>query len=233
MVDVRINQTWKEALREEFEQPYFVRLIQQVRQAYATGKVYPSGREIFRAFDLCPFDQVKVVLLGQDPYHGPGQANGLSFSVHKDVDLPPSLRNVYTELSEDLGVSPPTSGDLTHWAEQGVLLLNASLTVQAGRPMSHAGIGWNVFTDHVIKLLSSEKEHLVFILWGAFAGTKALLVDESKHLVIRSAHPSPLSAYRGFFGSKPFSRTNYYLLTHSQSPIRWVDEPAETSVANE
>ena len=221
MLNVQIEPSWKKLLAEEFEKPYFEELVERVRQAYSHERVYPAGRLIFNAFNLCPVDKVKVVILGQDPYHGYGQAHGLSFSVPEGVKLPPSLQNIYTELADDLEIDPPTSGDLSGWARQGVLLLNASLTVAEGRPMSHASYGWHIFTDRVIRKLSEEREHLVFILWGSFAGSKASLIDGSKHLVLRSAHPSPLSAYRGFFKSKPFSKTNYYLVAHNITPIRW------------
>ncbi len=220
---IRIEESWKMALAEEFAKEYFEVLTSRVREAYARGVVYPRGGEIFAAFDLCPFDQVKVVILGQDPYHGPGQAHGLSFSVRAGVPFPPSLRNIYKELGDDIEMTPPASGDLTHWARQGVLLLNASLTVEAGRPMSHSTIGWHLFTDSVIAKLSKEREHIVFILWGSFAASKRQLIDESKHMVLTSAHPSPLSVHRGFFGSKPFSKTNYYLVMNGQTPIRWIE----------
>lgn len=222
---VRIEESWQRILAPEFEKEYFGILIERVRQAYTTGRIYPKGKDIFAAFDLCPFDKVKVVILGQDPYHGPGQAHGLSFSVQDGVAIPPSLRNIYKELSDDMGVAySPTSGNLTHWARQGVLLLNASLTVEEHRPMSHSTIGWHIFTDNVIRAISKEKEHVVFILWGSFAGSKRGLIDETKHLVLSSAHPSPMSVHRGFFGSKPFSKANYFLFAHGLAPIQWIME---------
>ena len=224
MIDVQIEEGWKNALHQEFSEPYFAQLVKRVRQAYQTGNVYPKAPDLFRAFNMCPYNQVRVVILGQDPYHGPGQANGLSFSVPAGVPLPPSLRNIFQEMSKDLGVAPPKSGDLSHWASQGVLLLNASLTVEAHKPMSHANIGWHVFTDNVIRLLSQQKENLVFVLWGSFAARKESLISAQKHLILKAPHPSPLSAHRGFFGSKPFSKTNYYLLTHHKPLIRWEEE---------
>lgn len=219
---VRIEPSWYKALEQEFDKEYFARLAQAVHQAYATRPVYPPAACVFRAFDLTPFDQVKVVILGQDPYHGRGQAHGLSFSVPEGVQQPPSLRNIFEELASDLEVTAPTSGDLTQWAEQGVLLLNAALTVEEGKPMSHSMLGWHHFTDRVIEILSAEREHLVFVLWGSFAQGKRGLIDGTRHLILQAPHPSPLSAYRGFFGSKPFSQINYYLVSHGIAPIRWV-----------
>ncbi|HEU4677134.1 MAG TPA: uracil-DNA glycosylase [Candidatus Paceibacterota bacterium] len=221
-MDVSIEPSWKEALKEEFDAPYFRELSDTVRNAYlANSAVYPPPRDVFRAFELCPFERVRVVILGQDPYHGAGQAHGLSFSVRDGMGLPPSLQNVYKELHDDLGVPMPTSGDLTRWAKQGVLLLNATLTVEGGKPGSHQGLGWERFTDAVIRKLSSDREHLVFILWGKYAQEKGAHIDGSKHLVLRSPHPSPFSARSGFFGSKPFSKTNAYLREHGESPIDW------------
>jgi uracil-DNA glycosylase len=192
-----------------------------VHREYATTTVYPPGRLIFNAFDLCPFDKVKVVIIGQDPYHGPGQAHGLCFSVNEGVPFPPSLRNIFKEIQDDLGTPIPTSGDLTRWAQQGVLLLNATLTVRAGQAGSHQRQGWEEFTDAAIRALATEREHLVFILWGAYAQKKGAFIDRSRHLVLASAHPSPLSAYNGFFGNRHFSRTNAYLVEHGEEPIQW------------
>ncbi len=219
---VLIAESWKNVLADEISQPYFVELSSTLRDAYLKKEsVYPPPQFIFSAFQLCPFDSVKVVILGQDPYHGVGQAHGLSFSVPEGVRTPPSLKNIYKELLNDVGVPIRTDGNLEHWATQGVLLLNATLTVEAGKPGSHQGRGWEVFTDAVIQKLSNEKEHLVFILWGKYTHMKGAYVDTTKHLVISSPHPSPFSAYTGFFGSKPFSKTNEYLLAHNKSPIEW------------
>lgn len=219
-MDVRLEASWKHLLAEEFETPSFEVLAGFVRTAYQTRTIYPPPAQLFRAFDLCPVDRVKVVILGQDPYHGPGQAHGLSFSVPAGVTLPPSLRNIAKELVSDTG-EHLASGDLTRWAEQGVLLLNAVLTVEAGKPASHQGKGWEAFTDGVIRRLASTQEHLVFLLWGKYAQQKAALIDDSRHLVLSSAHPSPFSAERGFFGSQPFSRANAYLAQHGKEPVRW------------
>lgn len=220
-MDVKIERSWKELLKEEFEKPYFRELAEFVKSEYKTATVYPPPRFIFNAFDACPVDKVKVVILGQDPYHGRGQANGLSFSVNDGVALPPSLLNIYKEIEADLGKKIPASGNLERWAKQGVLMLNATLTVQAGKPLSHQNKGWEQFTDAVIKVLADKKEHLVFILWGAYAQRKGAVIDTSKHLVIKSAHPSPFSAANGFFGSKPFSKANAYLVEHGERPIEW------------
>ena len=220
-MDVHIESSWKEKLTSEFEKPYFGALTDFVREEYLTATIYPPPKEIFAAFDLCPFDGVRVVILGQDPYHGPGQAHGLCFSVNDGVSIPPSLQNIYKELEADLGIPPRQGGDLRHWAIQGVLLLNATLTVRAHRAGSHQGRGWEEFTDAVGRTLAEEKEHLVFILWGAYAQKKGAFIDQVKHLVIRSPHPSPFSAHRGFFGSKPFSRTNVYLKQHGLPSIKW------------
>lgn len=221
-MDVKIESSWKKALEEEFGKPYFNELTDFVKEEYAKEKVYPAPKSIFRAFDLTPFNDVKVVILGQDPYHGEHQAIGLSFAVEKEVTLPPSLRNIYKEIESDLG-TPVThnDGDLTRWAEQGVLLLNATLTVRAGSPGSHQDHGWELFTDAAIKALSDKREHLVFILWGNYARQKGAHIDRAKHLVIESAHPSPFSAANGFFGSKPFSKTNAYLEENDEKPIDW------------
>jgi uracil-DNA glycosylase len=218
---VRIEASWERRLHGEFEKDYFARLTQFVRSEYATATVYPPGKLIFNAFDLCPFDKVKVVIIGQDPYHGPGQAHGLCFSVNEGIPFPPSLRNIFKEIQDDLGTPVPASGDLTRWAEQGVLLLNATLTVRAGQAGSHQRQGWEEFTDAAIRALATEREHLVFILWGAYAQKKGAFIDRSRHLVLASAHPSPLSAYNGFFGNKHFSRTNAYLVEHGETPIQW------------
>lgn len=220
-MEVRIEQSWKEALAAEWEKPYFAELTRFVREEYGRAQVFPPGRQIFAAFDATPFHKVKVVILGQDPYHDDGQANGLCFSVNDGVALPPSLLNIYKELNDDLGIAPRASGDLSHWARQGVLLLNATLTVRAHQAGSHQNRGWEQFTDEAIMRLATLREHLVFILWGAYAQRKGAFINRMKHLVLTSAHPSPLSAYRGFFGSRPFSRTNEYLAAHGIEPIRW------------
>jgi uracil-DNA glycosylase len=220
-MNVRIEPSWEKHLHGEFEKDYFARLTQFVRQEYATATVYPPGKLIFNAFDLCPFDRVKVVIIGQDPYHGPGQAHGLCFSVNEGVPFPPSLRNIFKEIHDDLGTPIPQSGDLTRWAEQGVLMLNATLTVRAGQAGSHQRQGWEEFTDAAIRVLATERTHLVFILWGAYAQKKGAFIDRTRHLVLASAHPSPLSAYNGFFGNKHFSRANAYLVEHGQTPIQW------------
>jgi uracil-DNA glycosylase len=220
-MDVKIEESWKNKLKEEFNKEYFEQLTAFVKEEYAAKKIYPPANLIFNAFNLCPYDKVKVVIIGQDPYHGVNQANGLSFSVNPEVRTPPSLQNIYKELHSDLGVTPPVNGDLSRWAEQGVLLLNATLTVQASQPASHQKKGWEQFTDNVIKLLSDDKENLVFILWGKYAKDKGAVIDRTKHLVIESPHPSPYAANYGFFGSKPFSRTNAYLKEHGISEIEW------------
>ena len=220
-MNVTINETWKEQLGAEFDKPYFASLVAFVKSEYKNSTIYPPGKLIVNAFNLCPFDKVKVVILGQDPYHEPGQAHGLCFSVMDNVPFPPSLQNIFTEIANDLHKPVPASGNLTRWAEQGVLLLNATLTVRAHLAGSHQNKGWETFTDDVIKLLSDRKEHLVFILWGGYAKRKAALIDSSRHLVLTSAHPSPLSAYRGFFGNGHFSKTNEYLAAHGMTPIDW------------
>lgn len=220
-IPVSIEHTWREALKEEFEKPYFAELTQFVKSIYSYKTCYPSGKHIFRAFDACPLDEVKVVILGQDPYHGPGQANGLCFSVNPGVALPPSLRNIYTELQADLGQHPPMNGDLSYWADQGVLLLNSTLTVTAHEAGSHQKKGWETFTDAVIEKVNVHCDQVVFILWGSYAQKKGFVVDTLRHKVISSAHPSPLSAYRGFFGSKPFSQANDYLREKGKKPIDW------------
>lgn len=220
-MDVKINSQWKAELTSEFQQPYFKELIAFVKAEYNQTTVYPAGKDIFRAFDVCPFDQVKVVILGQDPYHGPGQANGLCFSVTSGLRFPPSLLNIFKEIQTDLGKKIPTSGDLTHWADQGVLLLNATLTVRAGNPGSHQEKGWETFTDAVIARLSTQKSNLVFLLWGAYAQKKGAIIDRQKHLVLMAAHPSPFSAARGFFGCHHFSQTNAYLNSKGIREINW------------
>ncbi len=219
--DIKIDISWKSRLSEEFTQPYFKTLIDFVKQEYATATVYPPGKEIFHSFDACHFDDVKVVVIGQDPYHGPGQANGLCFSVHAGVRTPPSLVNIFKEIRNDLGKPIPPSGDLARWAEQGVLLLNATLTVRAASPGSHQNKGWETFTDAVIRKISTEKEHVVFLLWGAYAQKKGEAIDRSKHCVLMSAHPSPFSADRGFFGCKHFSKANEYLRSKGIGEIEW------------
>jgi uracil-DNA glycosylase len=220
-MDVKIEQSWKEQLVSEFEKPYFSKLVDFVKNEYAAKTVYPKGNKIFNAFDKTPFDKVKVVILGQDPYHEPQQAHGLCFSVNEGIPLPPSLQNIYKELQDDLGITPAASGNLERWAEQGVLLLNATLTVEAHRAGSHQQKGWEEFTDAVIHQIAEEKEHVVFILWGSYAQKKGAFINPYKHLVLKSAHPSPLSVYRGFFGSKPFSQTNNYLIRTGQTPVQW------------
>ncbi len=222
MPDVRIHPSWKTALAHEFEQPYFQGIAAFLKKAKADGRtIYPPGPLIFNAFDTTPFARVKVVILGQDPYHNPGEAMGLSFSVPKGVRIPPSLRNIYQELHTDLGLPIPTHGDLTAWAEQGVFLLNAMLTVERNQPRSHHKIGWQHFTDAVIRTLSNEREHLVFMLWGGFARKKNLLIDNAKHLVLEAAHPSPLAG-GAFFGCKHFSKANQYLQANGQDPVDWM-----------
>lgn len=220
-MDVKIHPSWKNILSDEFGKEYFRNLVEFVKKEYSTKQIFPPGRLIFNAFEQTPFDQVRVVIIGQDPYHKVGQAMGLSFSVPKGVPFPPSLQNIYKEIQSDLGKTSLTSGDLTPWAKQGVFLLNSVLTVEAGKAGSHRGRGWEIFTDAVIKKLSDQKENLVFILWGSYAQKKCSSIDPSKHLIIKSAHPSPLSAHNGFFGSKPFSRTNEYLKKLGQQEIIW------------
>ena len=218
---VKLNASWKEVLMNEFDENYFKKLTEFVQNEYNTKTIYPPQSEIFSAFDFTPFENVKVVILGQDPYHGEGQANGLSFSVADGIKLPPSLRNIYKELKDDVGIEISTSGNLESWAKQGVLLLNATLTVEATKAGSHQKKGWETFTDAVIQKLSDQKENLVFILWGAYAQKKGAKIDRNKHFVIESAHPSPLGAYRGFWGSKPFSKTNDFLKSKNLQPINW------------
>ncbi|MEK7226960.1 MAG: uracil-DNA glycosylase [Bacteroidota bacterium] len=221
-MDVKIEPSWKERLKDEFSKPYFQQITLHIKTEKSPGKtIYPPGSVIFNAFNTTPFGKVKVVILGQDPYHGPGQAHGLCFSVQNGVPPPPSLINVFKELHSDVGVPIPDHGNLTHWAEQGVFLLNASLTVRAAEPMSHSKIGWAEFTDAVIKKISAEKKHVVFLLWGKFAQEKRALINEGKHCILRSVHPSPLSASAGFFGCKHFSKTNEYLISKGIDPIDW------------
>lgn len=220
-MDVKIAVSWKSQLLEEFKKPYFDELIGFVRYEYNTYTVYPPGKEIFRAFDVCDFSDVKVVIIGQDPYHGQGQANGLCFSVQEGVRVPPSLINIFKEIHADLGKPIPTSGELERWAEQGVLLLNATLTVRESSPGSHQNKGWETFTDAVIKKISDEKQHVVFLLWGSYAQKKGEIIDRNKHHVLMSAHPSPFSAARGFFGCKHFSKANTYLKSKGLKEIEW------------
>ena len=220
-MDVRIEDSWKARLQDEFDKPYFAALTQFVRNEYAAGSVYPPGREMFAAFDACPFDDVRVVILGQDPYHEPGQAHGLCFSVNDGVQFPPSLVNIFKEIESDLGRPMPSSGNLMRWAKQGVLLLNATLTVRAHQAGSHQNKGWEAFTDAVIHRLATERNHIVFILWGSYAQRKGSFIDRNRHCVLQSPHPSPLSAYRGFFGNKHFSRANAYLIANGYKPIDW------------
>lgn len=216
-----IEPTWNQVLTKEFQKSYFNKLANFVDLAYKRETVYPAAENIFKAFTLCPHDQVKVVILGQDPYHGPDQAQGLAFSVPDGTKIPPSLRNIYKELHTDLGLPIPNNGNLEHWARQGVLLLNSTLTVAAGRPGSHQKQGWEQFTDTVISKLSNEREHLVFILWGNYAKSKGAHIDRNKHLALEAAHPSPLGAYKGFYGCKHFSKTNEYLEAHNNLPLSW------------
>ena len=220
-MDVKIEPSWKEKLASEFEKSYFVNLVDFVKKEYANATVYPRGGQMFNAFEKTPFSDVKVVILGQDPYHEPGQAHGLCFSVNEGVPLPPSLQNIYKELEADLGIPVQSSGNLERWAEQGVLLLNATLTVRAHQAGSHQRRGWEEFTDAVIHRIAEEKKNVVFILWGSYAQQKGAFINPQNHLILKSPHPSPLSAYRGFFGSKPFGKTNDYLMKTGQEPIRW------------
>ena len=221
-MDVRIEPSWKEVLQAEFDKPYFEKLADFVKKEYSQYTCYPKGKDIFNAFQYTPFDQVKVVILGQDPYPNPGQAHGLCFSVPDGVAFPPSLENIFKELNNDLGVPVPSSGNLTRWARQGVFLLNVVLTVRKGQPRSHAGKGWEIFTNEVIKKISDLKENVVFLLWGGDAKKKIPLIDASKHLILTSGHPSPLSANKGYwFGNKHFSQTNRFLVSKGISPIQW------------
>lgn len=221
-MDVKIEDSWKKILKEEFSKPYFQQIALHLKTEKSQGKtIYPPGSLIFNAFNTTPFNKVKAVILGQDPYHGPNQAHGLCFSVQNGVPPPPSLINIFKELQDDIGINIPNQGNLTHWAEQGVFLLNASLTVRAAEPMSHSKIGWATFTDTVIKKLSENEKHVVFLLWGKFAQEKRVLIDETKHHILKAAHPSPLSAHAGFFGCKHFSKTNAWLMSKGIDPIDW------------
>ena len=220
-MNVRIDESWRQVLQPEFDKPYFELLTNFVRNAYRTTQCFPPAGQIFRAFDLCPFNRVRVVIIGQDPYHDFNQAHGLCFSVQDGVRVPPSLENIYKELNRDLGKPIPTSGNLTHWAEQGVLLLNATLTVEAHRAGSHQGKGWEELTDAAIQALNNQRENVVFMLWGSYAHRKGQFIDRRRHLVLTAVHPSPLSAYRGFIGCGHFSQANAYLQQHGQTPINW------------
>ena len=221
-MDVKMHSSWKPVLNEEFEKPYFKELIEFVKSEYTTKVCYPKGSQIFSAFDHCHFDEVKVVIIGQDPYHGPNQANGLCFSVNDGIPFPPSLQNIFKEIQTDFNIPLPNTGNLDRWADQGVFLLNATLTVRQSEPGSHQGKGWEKFTDAVIKQISAEKENVVFLLWGGYAQKKAALIDASKHHILKSGHPSPLSANRGFwFGNKHFSQTNDFLKSKGLKEIEW------------
>ena len=220
-MNVKIEDSWKQILSNEWDKDYFIKLTEFVRNEYATGQVFPPGKEIFAAFDATPFEDVKVVIIGQDPYHDVNQANGLCFSVRDGIPFPPSLLNFFKEIQDDLGTPIPQSGDLSRWAKQGVLLLNSTLTVRAHSAGSHQNKGWEQFTDEVILQLAQQKENLVFILWGSYAIKKGAFINRMKHLVLTSPHPSPLSAYRGFFGNKHFSQANNYLIKHGKTPITW------------
>ena len=220
-MEVKIEKSWKDVLQTEFDKPYFENLVGFVKQEYASHTIFPPAGQIFNAFNTCPFNNVKVVILGQDPYHGPRQAHGLCFSVNDGIQFPPSLQNIFKEITSDLGIPMPKSGNLTRWAEQGVLLLNATLTVRASQAGSHQGRGWEEFTDAVIKIISEKAENVVFILWGSYAIKKKALIDASKHCILTAPHPSPLSSYRGFFGCKHFSQTNTYLASKGKTPIEW------------
>lgn len=220
-MQVKIEKSWQEVLQVEFDKPYFENLVGFVKQEYASNTIFPPAGQIFNAFNTCPFNNVKVVILGQDPYHGPGQAHGLCFSVNDGIQFPPSLQNIFKEITSDLGIPAPKTGNLTRWAEQGVLLLNATLTVRASQAGSHQGKGWEEFTDAVIKIISEKAENVVFILWGSYAIKKKSLINASKHCILTAPHPSPLSSYRGFFGCKHFSQTNTYLTSKGKTPINW------------
>lgn len=220
-MNVKIEESWQKILQEEFEKPYFKNLVSFVKDEYTSQKVYPPGNQIFNAFEHCPFDKVKVVILGQDPYHGPNQANGLAFSVKDGVRIPPSLINIFKEIKNDLGKDLPATGNLERWADQGVLLLNATLTVRAGDAGSHQKKGWEEFTDAVVRKVNDLKEGVVFMLWGAYAQKKGAFIDERKHLVLKAAHPSPFAADRGFFGTHHFSKANEYLKQQGKEPIAW------------
>lgn len=221
MAQVKIHPSWEKVIGSEFKKNYFEKLTEFVKKEYSSATIYPEGKNIFRAFELCPFEDVKVVIIGQDPYHGPKQANGLCFSVNDGMLLPPSLQNIYKEIETDLGVERPTKGNLDNWAKQGVLLLNATLTVRANTPGSHQHQGWEEFTDAVIKAISEKKENIVFLLWGKYAQDKGAMIDRKKHHVLTAPHPSPFSAHSGFFGCKHFSKTNKYLKSIGKEPIDW------------
>lgn len=226
MDQIRLEESWRIRLADEFAKPYMTQLKSFLKAEYAAGKViFPKGSEYFAALDLTPFERVKVVILGQDPYHGPGQAHGLCFSVKPGVEAPPSLVNIYKELKDDLGLAPPDHGFLEAWAQQGVMLLNAVLTVERGRAASHSGKGWELFTDRVVQVLNAGRQNLAFVLWGSYAQRKGAIIDRKRHLVVASPHPSPLSAAKGFFGSKPFSKINRYLEATGQTPIEWALPP--------
>jgi len=220
-MDVKIETSWKSQLADEFVKPYFAELTEFVREQYLVKTIYPPPARIFHALDACPFERVRVVILGQDPYHGRGQAHGLCFSVPDGITPPPSLKNIFAEIHADLGSSVPTSGNLQRWVDQGVLLLNATLTVEASKAGSHQGKGWEIFTDAVIRRLSEKREHLVFMLWGRYAQQKEALIDPTRHLILKAAHPSPFSAYGGFFGCRHFSKASAYLVQNGQEPIVW------------
>ena len=220
-MDVKISESWKNLLQEEFNKPYFEELTRFVKSEYSAGQVFPAGRNIFRAFDKCSFDKLKVVIIGQDPYHGVGQANGLCFSVDDGVQYPPSLQNIFKEIHDDIGSPIPSSGNLDRWAEQSVLLLNAVLTVRAHQAASHAGRGWEQFTDAVVRTIAQRKEGVVYMLWGNYAQRKGQIADPERNLILKSVHPSPLSVYRGFFGCKHFSKANDYLIQQGKEPIVW------------
>ncbi|MBO5188497.1 MAG: uracil-DNA glycosylase [Alistipes sp.] len=220
-MEVKIASDWKALLQEEFEKPYFEELIRFVKEEYATRRIYPRGSNIFRAFDKCPVDKLKVVIIGQDPYHGPGQAHGLCFSVADGVPHPPSLQNIFKEVAADIGTPIPASGNLDRWAEQGVLLLNAVLTVREHEAASHAGRGWEQFTDAVVRAINERKQGVVYLLWGSYAQKKGAIADPARNCILKAVHPSPLSVYRGFFGCRHFSRANEYLVAQGQTPIQW------------
>ena len=220
-MNVKIAEDWKALLADEFEQPYFAELVGFVRKEYGSRQIFPRGANIFRAFDKCPFDKLKVVIIGQDPYHGEGQANGLCFSVNDGVQFPPSLRNIFQEVESDTGAPVPTSGNLDRWAEQGVLLLNSVLTVRAHEAASHAGRGWERFTDAVVREIAARREGVVYMLWGSYAQRKGAIADPARNCILKAVHPSPLSAYRGFFGCRHFSQANNYLVAHGKDPIVW------------
>lgn len=220
-MNVRIAEDWQQVLQPEFDKPYFEQLVEFVREEYASQQVFPQGGNIFRAFDKCPLEKLKVVIIGQDPYHGEGQANGLCFSVNDGVPFPPSLQNIFKEVSSDMGVPIPQSGNLDRWAEQGVLLLNAVLTVRAHEAASHAGRGWEKFTDAVVRAIAEKKQGVVYMLWGSYAQKKGAIADPTKNLILKAVHPSPLSVYRGFFGSRHFSQANTYLQSIGKEPIVW------------